>query len=199
MQSTALTTFLQDSKNANLNIQSAVCGQLNNIPFDSSLVINGRRPSFMGIEKSNGMMVVISNWLSHPNLSPTDGWCLARAKIGPRDRQTPPFNVSTSSGQITDAGWWSLRSKFLKQGEHAAWSQAGRQPYLQIFNLSVPAATRVLQRAACSTESEALQTNPAFRLYHLLPTMIAASPPSLNKSTFSDLKYSDHQGWTSSW
>ena len=36
-------------------------GQLNNIPFDSSLVINGRRPSVMGIEKSNGMMVVISN------------------------------------------------------------------------------------------------------------------------------------------
>ena len=89
MQSTALTTFLQDSKNSNLNIQTAVCGQLNNILFDSSLVINGRRPSFMGIEKSNGTMVVISNWLSHPNLSPTDGWCLARAKILCKDLQTP--------------------------------------------------------------------------------------------------------------
>ena len=93
MQSTALTTFLQDSKNSNLNIQSAVCGQLNNILFDSSLVINGRRPSFMGIEKSNGTMVVISNWLSHPNLSPTDGWCLVRDKIRLKDRQTPPFDV----------------------------------------------------------------------------------------------------------
>ena len=61
MQSTTLTTFLQDSKNSNMNIQSVVCGQLNNILFDSSMVINGRRLSFMGIEKSNGMMVVISN------------------------------------------------------------------------------------------------------------------------------------------
>ena len=144
MQSTALTTFLQDSKNANLNIQSAVCGQLNNIPFDSSLVINGRRPSVMGIEKSNGMMVVISNWLSHPNLSPRltdDVW------PGPRWIPGIARRHPLMSTPAVFSGWWSSRSKFLKQ---AAWSQAGRQPYLQIFNLSVPAATRVTQRAACS-------------------------------------------------
>ena len=108
MQSTALTTFLQDSKNSNLNIQSAVCGQLNNILFDSSLVINGRRPSFMGIEKSNGTMVVISNWLSHPNLSPTDGWCLVRDKIRLKDRQTPPFDVFSAGADRGERCWLSL-------------------------------------------------------------------------------------------
>ena len=112
MQSTALTTFLQDSKNANLNIQSAVCGQLNNIPFDSSLVINGRRPSVMGIEKSNGMMVVISNWLSHPNLSPRltdDVWLGPR--LVPRIARRHPL-MSTPA---VFSCWWSSWSKFLKQ------------------------------------------------------------------------------------
>ena len=121
MQSTALTTFLQDSKNANLNILSAVCGQLNNIPFDSSLVINGRRPSVMGIEKSNGMMVVISNWLSHPNLSPRltdDVW--PGPRLVPRIARRHPL-MSTPA---VFSCWWSPRSKFLKQGEQAAWSQA---------------------------------------------------------------------------
>ena len=108
MQSTALTTFLQDSKTSNLNIQTAVCGQLNNILFDSSLVINGRRPSFMGIEKSNGTMVVISNWLSHPNLSPTDGWCLARAKILCKDLQTPAFDVFSAGADREERCWLSL-------------------------------------------------------------------------------------------
>ena len=175
MQSTALTTFLQDSKNANLNIQSAVCGQLNNIPFDSSLVINGRRPSFMGIEKSNGMMVVISNWLSHPNLSPTDGWCLARAKIGLRDRQTPPFNVCTSSIQLL----MILAVQVLVRGRAGSLITGGPSALFADFQFECPCSYQS-HTEGCSIESEALQTNPAFRLYHLLPTMIAGSPPSLN-------------------
>ena len=142
MQSTALTTFLQDSKNSNLNIQSAVCGQLNNILFDSSLVINGRRPSFMGIEKSNGTMVVISNWLSHPNLSPTDGWCLVRDKIRLKDRQTPPFDVFSAGADRGERCCTVILGSISWNYEGRA--QEGCQPYLQIFNLSVPAATRVL-------------------------------------------------------
>ena len=65
-------------------------------------------------------------------------------------------------------------------GEPRQASQSRQPPYLQIFNLSVPAASRDLQ-SACSIESEEsaeLWTDPALRLYHLLPTMIAFSPPS---------------------
>ena len=176
MQSTALTTFLQDSKNSNLNIQSAVCGQLNNILFDSSLVINGRRPSFMGIEKSNGTMVVISNWLSHPNLSPTDGWCLVRDKIRLKDRQTPPFDVFSAGadrGERCCNPWLNIL-KLWGQGT------GGLSALFADFQFECPCS---YQSAACSIESESLQTDPAFRLYHLLPTMIAASPPSLSKTT----------------
>ena len=59
-----------------------------------------------------------------------------------------------------------------------------RQPYLQIFNLSIPAATSSgVLHAVLS-----LQTDPAFRLYRLLPTMIATSPPILSKTTFSVIR-----------
>ena len=143
MQSTALTTFLQDSKNSNLNIQTAVCGQLNNILFDSSLVINGRRPSFMGIEKSNGTMVVISNWLSHTNLSPTDGWCLARAKRLCKALQTPALMSSQLEETERRGDYpWHYPWNYRRAGHRRAVSLICR--FSIWVSLQLPASCRVL-------------------------------------------------------